>query len=111
MNAPYRGYNALYLDASYGITAREAVGINPREFLYVMNCDDYMQEAKRREIVMWPYNHTQQETGDALAKLGTLASGKARLTVLETKVGPRRIDSLKFRLDVAQPARQGRARP
>jgi hypothetical protein len=114
VNAPYRNYNALHLDSSYGITAQEAVGINPREFVYVTTCDDYKQEAKRLEIVMWPYNHTQQENNDALAKLATLASGKARLTILSAKVSPAeqeiagknygRIDSLKFRLDVTPPA-------
>jgi hypothetical protein len=111
VNAPYRNYNTLHLDSSYGITAQEAVGISPREFLYVTNCDDYKQEARRLEIVLWPYNYTQQETDDALAKLATLASGKARLTVLEAKVGPGRIDSLKFRLDVARPSRPGRPLP
>jgi hypothetical protein len=119
VNAPYRGYNLLHLDASYGITAQEAVGINPREFLYVTNCDDFKQEAKRLEVVMWPYNHTQQENDDALAKLATLASGKARLSILSAKVSPAeqaiegknygRIDSLKFRVDVAPPARSQRS--
>jgi hypothetical protein len=66
---------------------------------------------------MWPYNHTQAETDDALAKLATSPLGKARLTILNAKVSPAeqeiegknygRIDSLRFRLDVAPP-RQGR---
>ena len=115
VNAPYRNYNALHLDASYDITAQEAVGINPREFLYVTNCDDYKQEAKRLEIVMWPYNHTQQETDDAMAKLATSVLGRARLTIVSAKVSPAeqpvegknygRIDSIKFRLDIARPGR------
>jgi hypothetical protein len=116
VNAPYRNYNALRLDSSYGVTAQEAVGINPREFVYVTNCDDYQQEAKRLEVVMWPYNHTQAETDDAMAELATLASGKARLTILASKVSPAeqeiagknygRIDYLRFRLDVAPPDSQ-----
>ena len=116
VNAPYRGYNALYLDASYGITAQEAVGINPREFLYVTNCEDYKQEARRLEVVLWPYNFTKQETDDAMAKLATSPLGKARLTILSAKVSPAgkeiegknygRLDALRFRLDVAPPARK-----
>lgn len=110
VNAPYRGYNALHLDASYGITAQEAVGINPREFLYVTNCADYKQEAKRLEVVMWPYNHTPKENADALANLTTSARGRARLTILEAKAGPGRIESLKFRVDVAPHVIKRRAR-
>jgi hypothetical protein len=121
VNAPYRNYNALHLDASYGVSAKEAVGINPREFLYVTNCEDYRQEAHRLEIVLWPYNHSQQEADEALAKLGTSALGKARLTISSAKVSPAdraiegknygRIDWLKFRLDVASPPPERRHRP
>ena len=120
VNAPYRNYNALHLDASYGTTVQEAVGINPREFVFVTTCDDYRQEARRLDIALWPYNHTQQEVDDAMARLATSPLGKARLTILSSKVSPAdqaiegknygKIDSLKFRLDVAPPARQ-RSRP
>ena len=120
VNAPYRNYNALYLDTSYGVSAKEAVGINPREFSFVTKCADYKQESQRLEIVLWPYNHSQQEVDGALAKLGTSALGKARFTILSAKVSPADqaiegknyggIVFLKFRLDVLS-IRQGRSRP
>ena len=86
VNAPYRNYNSLYLDAGYGVTAKEAVEISPREFSFVVTCDDYKQESHQLDIVLWPYNYSQREADDALAKLGSSPLGKGRLTILNSKV-------------------------
>jgi hypothetical protein len=118
VNPPYRGYNSLYLDASYGTTASEAVAISPREFSFVVACEDYKLEARRVDIVLWPYNYTQKEADEALAKLGTSALRKAKLIILSSKVSPAehdiqgknygKIDWLKFRLDVTSRPSRGR---
>ena len=112
-NAPYRGYNALNLDSSYGITAQEAVKINPREFSFAADCEGYKNEARRLETVLWSYTHPQAEVDDAMAKLGTSRLGKGKLTILDAKVSHAeqdidgknygRIDRLKFRLEVELP--------
>ena len=115
VNAPYRNYNSLYVDASYGITAKEAVeNMNPREFSFVVTCEDYQIERHRLEIVMWPYTYSTEEADAALAKLGTSPLGKAKFTILNSKVSPAerdiggknygQIDWLKFRLDITLPS-------
>src|SRR5438067_1221608 len=45
VNPPFRNYNALYLNASYGMTAQEAVEISPREFNFVLSCAGLKREA------------------------------------------------------------------
>ena len=121
VNAPYRGYNSLYLDTGYGVTAKEAVDINPREFSFVVTCEDYKRERHWLEIVLWPYNYPRQEEDEALAKLGTSPLGKARLTIVKSKVSRAeqdiegknygRIDWLKFTLDIISPLHEGRKIP
>ncbi|MGA2273761.1 MAG: hypothetical protein ABSH00_09410 [Bryobacteraceae bacterium] len=118
VNAPYRNYNSLHVDASYGISASEAVEkMGPREFRFVLTCEDYELESRRLEIVLWGYTHSQQEIDEALAKLGTSPLGRGKLTILESKVSPAehdiqgknygKIDWLKFRLDITFPAARG----
>ena len=115
VNVPYRSYSALYLDTEYGVSAKKAVDFNPREFWFVTTCEDYKLESHRLNIVLWPYVYPQKEADDALAKLGTSPLGKARLTILKSKVSPAqpgiegkdydRIDWLKFKLDITAPVR------
>lgn len=45
VNFPIHAYNSLHLNPSYGITAREAVGMSPREFDFVLNCEGYKRES------------------------------------------------------------------
>jgi hypothetical protein len=118
VNVPYRSYSSLYLGTEYGVTAKKAVEFNPREFSFVTTCEDYKRESHRLNIVLWPYIYSQKEADDALAKLGTSPLGKARLTILKSKVSPAepgiegkdydRIDWLTFRLDITPPVRRGR---
>jgi len=118
VNAPYRNYNALFVDASYGITAAEAVGYGPRRFSFVVTCEDFKRERHRLEIVLWPYNYSQPEVDEASAKLGTSPLGKATFSILDSKISRAKeniegknygkIDWLRFRLDIASPAARGR---
>jgi len=116
VNAPYRNYNSLHLDASYGITAEEAVKMGPRKLSFVVACEDYKQESRRLKIVLWPYTHSQAETDEALALLGTSPLGKAKLTILNFKVSRTeqdidgknfgKIDGLKFKVELSPPQRR-----
>ena len=111
VNAPYRNYNALFVDASYGVTAAEAVGFGPRKFSFVMTCDDFKRERHRLEIVLWPNSYSQREADEALAKLGSSPLGRATFSILDSKISRAenniegknygKIDWLRFRLDIA----------
>jgi hypothetical protein len=121
VNAPYRYYNSLFLNTDYGVSAKEAMEMNPREFSFVVTCEDYKIESHRLEIVLWSYSYTQQERDEALAKLGTSPLGKGKLTILDSKISPAereiggknygQIDWLKFRLDITPPAARRRKSP
>jgi hypothetical protein len=120
VNAPHRDYNALHVDASYGITAKEAVeNMNPRNFLFVVTCEDYKIESRWLEIVLGTLS--ERERAETMPKLGTSPLGKATFTILDSKISPARreiggknygnIDWLKFRLDITPPAAPGRKSP
>ena len=38
---PYRSYNSLFVDASYGVRAKEVVERPPRQFSFVLTCEDF----------------------------------------------------------------------
>ena len=115
ITSPYRGYNALDLDSSYGITAKEAVAISPRKLKFLLTCDDYKRESRRLEIVLSPYSYSDEVYDDALAKLGTSRAGAITLTILQSKISPAgeevegrnygKIDWLRFKVDVSLPTR------
>ena len=118
VNPPYRTYSSLYLDTEHGVSAKKAVDFNPREYSFVTTCEDYKRESHRLKIVLWPSTYSKKEADEALAKLGTSPLGKARLTVLKSRVSPAepgiegknydRIDWLKFRLDITPSVLRGR---
>lgn len=120
VNAPHRDYNSLHVDSSYGITAKEAVeNMNPREFSFVVTCEAYRIESHRLNIVL--YTLSQQERDETLPKLGTSPLGKAKFTILDSKVSPAKrdiggknygnIDWLRFRLDIKPPTARERKSP
>lgn len=110
VNPPYRNYNSLNLDTEYGMSARDAVAMNPREFSFVLTCEDYRVESHMLEIVLWPYNRSKKEVDEATAKLATSRLGRAKLTILDSRVSPAnhevegknygKIDWLKFNVDI-----------
>jgi hypothetical protein len=120
INPPYRGYNALLLDSSYGTTAREAVSYSPRVFHFLLSCGDYKRERRRLEIVLWPYTHSKKVSDDALANLGTSRHGTIKFTILQSKISPAdedvagrnfgKIDWLRFKVDVSLPPRNRTAK-
>ncbi len=113
VNPPYRGYNALFVDTAYGITAWEAATWAPREFRFVTTCDDYRREIERLRIVLWPYTHSEKEVSQAQELLGTSPTGQGRFTILDSKVSRAaeevegknygQIDRLKFDVEITLP--------
>jgi len=85
---PFRFQNVLYLDTSYGTTAQEAIRISPRDFNFVLNCDDYKAEYARVERVLWPGTYPKEEVDDALAKLGKIPHGTGRFWIKDSKYTP-----------------------
>jgi hypothetical protein len=83
---PYRYHNALMIDTSYATTAEDEVSGLPREFNFVTNCKNYSIESKRLEIVLWPYNWTEEEANKALSDLGTSPLGKGRLWITDSRI-------------------------
>lgn len=83
---PYRFWNHRYLSTEYGNTAQEAVAMSPREFNFVLNCEDYRIERQRVGQVLWP--SSQQELEKALTKLGLLPQGTGRLWIKDSKYTP-----------------------
>ncbi|MFL6464222.1 MAG: hypothetical protein ACJ73N_07440 [Bryobacteraceae bacterium] len=86
VNAPHRAHRDLYVDTSYGWTAEQEVSTSPREFRFVTNCTDYQIESERLGIVLWGNKVTQQKYEEAMARLGTLASGKGRLWITDSRI-------------------------
>ena len=86
VNEPYRYHNDLMIDMSYGYTAEDEVSASPRKFSFVTNCKDYSTESKRLEIVLWPYNRSEQEAKKALAELGSSPLGTGRLWIIDSRI-------------------------
>jgi hypothetical protein len=114
VNAPYRAHRSLNIDTSYGWTGEEEVSTSPREFRFVTNCNDYRIEAQRLNIVMWPYTATAKQADEAAAKLGTLARGKGRLWITDSRISHTgdtpaeklgKIESMSFRVEITLPRR------
>jgi hypothetical protein len=85
---PFRFDNPRYLSTSYGNTAQIAVKHSPREFNFVLNCEDYKAEYERVEKVLWPYDYSKEAVDDALGKLGTSPHGTGRLWIRDSKYPP-----------------------
>jgi len=88
VNPPYRAHREIYIDMSYGMTAEHEVAMSPREFRFVMNCNDYRTESGRLSIVLGAIKATRQKYDEALATLGTSARGKGRLWITDSKIRP-----------------------
>ncbi len=111
---PYRSYNARYLDTSYGTTAKDAVSISPREFRFVLNCEDYGIETGWVGRVLWPYAYSEAQVKEAMAKLGSSPLGKGRLWVQDSRISPApktaggknlgQIDWVKFEVEIQVPS-------
>lgn len=87
--------------------------MGPSEFSFVTTCEDYKREMSRLEIVLWPYNHSEQEHNEAMEKLGTSPLAAGRMTIPKSKVSRAeediegknygKIDWINFRLAILPP--------
>ena len=49
---PFRFWNHRYLSTEYANTAQEAVSFSPREFNFVLNCEDFLKERRQLDLVL-----------------------------------------------------------
>ena len=103
VNPPFRAYNALYLNAAYGMTAQDAVNRSPREFNFVLSCAACKRESTflRRAIESTPVG------------MGTSPQGHGKLWIVDHKTSPApaeidgvnhgQIDWIRFRVEIRFP--------
>ena len=72
--------------------------MSPRDFNFVLNCQDYQVEGARVDILLWPYSHSQKEQDEALAKLGSSPQGQGKMWIDKWKIGKaaREIDGVNY---------------
>jgi hypothetical protein len=117
VNTPFRNYNALYLNVSYGMTAQDAVEDSPREFNFVLSCAGLKRESTfvDRLIMSSPagMQPTEKQVAEAEAKMGTSPQGHGKLWILDHKVSAApedidgknygQIDWIRFRVEIRFP--------
>jgi hypothetical protein len=82
---PYHFYNERYLNPSYGITAREAVGISPRVFQFVETPEDSQAAYEVVNSVIYATDWEQHR--DSLAAAAKKISlGTGELNILESRI-------------------------
>jgi hypothetical protein len=77
---PYHFYNERYLNPSYGITAKEAVGISPRVFQFVETPEDSQAAYEVVNSVVYATDWEQhQDSIAAAAKKISLGTGELKI--------------------------------
>lgn len=102
---PYRFWNPRYVDVSYGTSAREAVGITPREFAFVTNEDDYMVASESVDIILWPNSYKKKEVQAAQDKINGVPKRKGSFTITSADLdfgadGIQEIRSMEFKVRI-----------
>ena len=115
---PYRSYNSLYLDTTYGMKADLAVKLFPRDFNFVLNGGQYdrAQQLVDRAIMSHPLEdhrstaEFEKESVEAIAALKSLPIGKGRFAIVDSRVNQSSgtqdegtIEWLKFRVELRVP--------
>jgi len=115
---PYRAYNDLSVDTSYGVNADLAVKRPPRNFNFVLNGEQYdrAQKLVEQAIVSRPLEdhrsvaELEKESIHAIDELKSLSLGKGRFTIVDSRVNPSYgardeglIEWLKFRVELHVP--------
>jgi hypothetical protein len=114
---PYHFQNARYLDTSYATTAQDAVRASPREFKFVLDCDDLKVERERVDRVLQSLEYLKGEVEEARAKLGSSPLGTGSLRTQDYKITPGertpqavdlgKIHWIKFRVEIHLPVDHG----
>jgi len=92
---PYRFFNPRYLEMSYGMSAKQIVEMNPREFKFVLNHADYEAGAEAVKKLLWPAGISDAELDRAGKILDELPACRATLRILDSRIGES-IEWLKF---------------
>ena len=113
VNLPLRAYNALHLNPSYSITAKEAVTISPREFNFVMNCAAWKREWTFLMRIDGSLPATEKQEAEAWAKRLTSPHGHGKLWIEKYRISEApqeiegknygQIDSIRFRVEIRFP--------
>ncbi len=115
---PYHFWNPRYLDASYGMSASEAVRSSPRNFNFVLNEEQYKKAADLVALAVTSHplsdkrsaEEFQKESQDAAEALFKFPVAKGRLAILNSSIGTLQesgkqgfIKWLEFRVDLRVP--------
>jgi hypothetical protein len=115
---PYHFWNPRYLDASYGMSASEAVRSSPRNFNFVLNEGQYKKAADLVALAVTSHPQSdkrspeefQKESQDAADALFKFPVAKGRLIILKSRIATSAesgkqgfIKWLKFRVDLRVP--------
>ena len=98
---PYRLFNPRYLNVSYGNSAAQSVAMNPRQFSFLRNPEDYASEAALVREMLWPASESQSVS--ARAKIGEAPTCEGTLRILEHRLAQppdERIEWLKFEVEL-----------
>jgi hypothetical protein len=83
---PYRFWNPRYVDVSYGVSAKEAVGNSPRDFFYVTNEDDFKKAEQAVDILLWPYNYSEKEVSQAREDLDAVRKSSGVFAITDSRI-------------------------
>jgi hypothetical protein len=101
---PLNGYTPNDLNASYGVTAEQAVKRTPREVAFVLDGASCRLEFERMNRLSWPKSYPAEEVEASRRGYGTSAGGHATLKIVQSKVsGPGedgKIEWIKFDVEV-----------
>jgi hypothetical protein len=115
---PYHFWNPRYLDASYGMSASEAVRSSPRNFNFVLNEEQYKKAADLVALAVTSHPQSdkrsaeefEKESQDAAKALFKFPVAKGRLIILKSRIGTSDesgkqsfIKWLEFRVDLRVP--------
>jgi hypothetical protein len=115
---PYHFWNPRYLDASYGMSASEAVRSSPRNFNFVLNEEQYKKAADVVALAVTSHPQSdkrsteefEKESQDAAKALFKFPVAKGRLIILKSRTGTSDesgkqgfIKWLEFRVDLRVP--------
>ena len=115
---PYHFWNPRYLDASYGMSASEAVRSSPRNFNFVLNEEQYKKAGDLVALAVSSHPQSdkrsaeefEKESQDAAQALYKFPVAKGRLIILKSKIAASDdsgkqgfIKWLEFRVDLRVP--------
>ena len=115
---PYHFWNPRYLDASYGMSASEAVRSSPRNFNFVLNEEQYKKAADLVALAVTSHPQSDKRSAEEFAKESQDAANalfkfpvaKGRLIILKSRIGTSDesgkqgfIKWLEFRVDLRVP--------